>query len=64
MDEQPADLKNLPPEHNTTNSVSEADSNFRRLKPPALDALLDNLLDRVNDHGVAIAHDAAVPDPD
>jgi hypothetical protein len=46
------------------NSPKEAKRRFARLTERNVDSILDNLVDSVNDHGVAIAHDSAVPDKD
>lgn len=43
-------------------SVKEAKKNFVEQGEVEIDSILDNLMDHVNDHGVTIAHDAAVPD--
>lgn len=55
---------NSTPESGSTfsNNLSKAKKEFDELKPADLENILDNLLDRDNDHGVMVAHDAAVPD--
>ncbi len=45
-----------------SDKVSESKKAFNELQQADLDNILDNLIDRDNDHGIMVAHDAAVPD--